>query len=72
MGSDHPDRICYEFFCARFPRCARARGRGCAVREQPRTLDDGSPSQIQPDECTQENDFARFVANPHARIFIHR
>lgn len=72
MGADSPERICYEFFCARFPRCLRARGRGCAAREPEYALPDGTSSQVRPGECTTENEYPLFLPNPNARTFIHR
>ena len=28
MEQKSPDKVCYQFICPRYPKCARARGRG--------------------------------------------
>ncbi len=61
------DRICYDFFCPKFGSCVRARGKGCAVREQEYTLPDGRSSQVQPGECTKDNGFALYSPDSWAR-----
>lgn len=66
------ERICYQFYCGKFPRCLRARGRGCAVREPEYTLSNGQPSQVQDGECSAESGYPLFLPNPCAREFIHR
>ena len=31
MEQKSPDKVCYQFICPRYPKCARARGRGCCI-----------------------------------------
>lgn len=48
--------VCYDFVCRRYPRCARARGKGCSIE-----WDDTPQTQVQPGECTEENQYPMFV-----------
>lgn len=50
------EAVCYEFVCSQYPKCRRARGKGCSVE-----WDDTPENQILPGQCTRENGYPFFL-----------
>lgn len=50
------ERVCYLYACPKYPKCKRARGKGCCIEceEEPQDM-------IQEGECTRENGFPFFI-----------
>ena len=53
MEQKSPDKVCYQFICPRYPKCARARGRG----EYP----EDKAQMVQEGDCRAEDGFPLFV-----------
>ena len=56
MAQKSPDQACYQFICTRYPKCARARGRGCCI-EYPKDV----AQMVQEGDCRAEDGFPLFV-----------
>ena len=56
MEQKSPDKVCYQFICPRYPKCARARGRGCCI-EYP----EDEAQMVQEGDCRAEDGFPLFV-----------
>lgn len=56
MAQEDSEKICFQYICPRYPRCARARGKGCCI-EGP---EDGA-LLVGKEECGAENGFLLFV-----------
>ena len=56
MEQKSPDKVCYQFICPRYPKCARARGRGCCI-EYP----EDKAQMVQEGDCRAEDGFPLFV-----------
>ena len=52
MEQKSPDKVCYQFICPRYPKCARARGRGCCI-EYP----EDEAQMVQEGDCRAEDGF---------------
>lgn len=48
------EKVCYRFVCQKYPRCARARGKGCCIERDPDEV------EVQEGECTKENGYPMF------------
>lgn len=56
MSREETNKVCFQFVCPRYPRCARARGKGCCV-EYP----EKETEMAQKGECSAEDGFPLFV-----------
>ena len=56
MEQKSPDKDCYQLICPRYPKCARARGRGCCI-EYP----EDEAQMVQEGDCRAEDGFPLFV-----------
>ena len=56
MGEEKDkEKVCYQFICARYPKCDRARGQCCAIEKNE------DVPEVAEGECTEDNGYPLFV-----------
>ena len=67
MEQKSPDKVCYQFICPRYPKCARARGRGCCI-EYP----EDEAQMVQEGDCRAEDGFPLFAGEEQVYLGLWR
>lgn len=56
MKQENGEKICFRYICPKYPKCARARGKGCCIEEP----EDKTPL-VREEECGTELGFPLFI-----------
>ncbi len=51
------DKYCFRYVCDKYPKCMRARGKGCCIDS------DYELKIVKDDECCDKNGYAMFIEN---------
>jgi hypothetical protein len=58
---EKPDRLCYQWECARYPKCARAGGTGCSLDWIEEDDMEDKKKTVLKGECREESGYPLFI-----------
>lgn len=56
MSWENGEKVCFQYICPKYPKCARARGKGCCIEEP-----EDKELLVCEGECGAETGFPLFI-----------